>query len=161
MVRLANLTRLRIRSKRGYRSVFSHSPMWRGVIIYIDFADRSRRARRRRVSILIDRQGRSARRANRVINPYRGSEPSSYRLSANTHEDVAVARNTEISFYTAIFVGQHARTENPAKTLFWGWTRGKSGCFPIGRLNIVTKGGRMKIIKEITDKITLPSKFKK
>lgn len=41
-------------------------------------------AYRRRVSLLIDRQGRSARCVKRVINPYRGSGQSSYRLSANT-----------------------------------------------------------------------------
>lgn len=41
-------------------------------------------AYRRRVSLLIDRQGRSACCVNRVINPYRGSGLSSYRLSADT-----------------------------------------------------------------------------
>lgn len=41
-----------------------------------NFTDQSRGVRRRRVSLLIDRQGRSVCCVNRVINPYRGSGPS-------------------------------------------------------------------------------------
>lgn len=54
-------------------------------------------AYRRRVSLLIDRQGRLACCVNRVINPYRGSGPSSYRLSADTlrtSENSAKENNT-------------------------------------------------------------------